>query len=89
VGEQVAAAPQQVGELGVADVGRAVDALAGRAVALGREDAGPLPLAQGRRADAEAVGDGADRQQPGRRGRVRRRGQLLGEDAGGGRGRRR
>lgn len=58
--ERVAAAPQQVREFGVADVGGAVAAVAGGAVAFGGEDPGLLPVAQGRRGDAEAARELAD-----------------------------
>ncbi len=51
-----------MGEFGVADVGGAEDAVAGRAVALGEEDAGGLPGAQGGRGESEAVGEFADAQ---------------------------
>lgn len=62
VGQAVAAAAQLFGHPGVADVGGAVEAVAGRSVALRANDSRAFPGAQRRGHHAQPTGDVADEQ---------------------------
>lgn len=60
MGQGVAAAAELVGQVGVADVGVGVVAVAGGRVALGLQDAGVFPGAQGGGAEVQRGGQVAD-----------------------------
>lgn len=62
--QRIAAAPEEVRELGVPDVTGPEEAVSGAGVPCGRDDAGVLPVPQGCRGDTEPAGECADR--PGR-----------------------